>query len=120
MKLKQVFFAVLLLAVAVAAPAYARGGHGGGHGFSSGHYGGGYRWVAPVVIGAGIGYVGARYYYAPAYYPPTYYAPPAPTVYVERPQTSVTSQQGCQRETREIFDKQGRSLGTQTFRVCPE
>jgi hypothetical protein len=54
-----------------------------------GYYGGlGYRnnWVAPFVVGAGMGYLATRPYYAP----PVYYYPPQvvytqPPVYVQQP-----------------------------------
>jgi hypothetical protein len=38
-------------------------------------------WVAPFVIGAGVGYLATRPYYVP---PPTYYYPPQ-VVYVQPP-----------------------------------
>ena len=53
----------------------------------NGYYYGGYRnnWVAPFVVGAGVGYLATRPYYAP---PPAYYYPPA-VVYVQPPVTYV-------------------------------
>ena len=66
-----------------------------------GYYGGyGYRnnWVAPLVIGAGVGYLAARPYYAP---PPAYYYPPQ-VVYVQPPvyyQQPNPAPQGYHQET---------------------
>ena len=65
--------AILTLALA-ASTASAHGWYGGYHG--------GYRnyWVAPFVVGAGVGYISAQPYYAP----PAYYYPPQPqAVYVQ-------------------------------------
>lgn len=59
------------------------------------------------------------YYYAP---PPTYIiSSPVPVyTYQARPRVVSAPQVECSRETREIFDRQGKSLGIQTVRVCPE
>ena len=74
--MKKILAVVLLTLTAATASAH-------------GYYYGGYRnnWVAPFVIGAGVGYLATRPYYAP---PPSYYYPPQvvyvqPPVYVQQP-----------------------------------
>ena len=87
MKLIKYLVLALLLAVSFSALAQHRGGHPGYHG--GGHYYNGTRWVAPLIIGAGIGYIATRPYYAPqpVYYPQWYVnAPPPAPVYVQRPE----------------------------------
>ena len=61
-----------------------------------GYYYGGYRnnWVAPFVVGAGVGYLATRPYYAP---PPVYYYPPQ-TVYVQQPVYIQQTPQGYHQE----------------------
>ena len=50
------------------------------HGHYGGYRGGGWGWVAPAMIGAGVGYMIAqpRVYAAPVYTAPTYVAPTTP------------------------------------------
>ena len=75
--MKKILAAVLMT---VSASAFAW--HNNGY-----YYNNGYRnnWVAPFVVGAGIGYLASRPYYAP----PAYYYPPQvvytqPPVYVQQ------------------------------------
>ena len=76
--MKMIKYLVLALLVAFSVPALAQ--HRGG-----GHHGGGH-WVVPFVVGAGVGYVTARSYYAPPQ--PVYY----PSWYVESPQVVYAPQ----------------------------
>jgi hypothetical protein len=61
----------ILILVLVASTA---GAHGYYHGYRN-------NWVAPLIVGAGVGYLASRPYYAP---PPSYYYPPQ-VVYVQPP-----------------------------------
>jgi hypothetical protein len=80
--MKKILATVLLLAATTAS--------------AHGYYYGGYRnnWVAPLVIGAGVGYLAARPYYAP----PAYYYPPQPQVVYTQPVYVQQAPQGYHQE----------------------
>jgi len=72
--MKKFLFATLITLTAFSSQAQADGWrHRGGH-----HHGGGYGWVAPLVIGGAVGYALSQ---------PRYVSPPPSVVYVTPPPT---------------------------------
>jgi hypothetical protein len=75
--MKKILTALALLAVVGTAQA-----HGGYYGYRGG-------WVAPFVVGAGVGYIATRPYYYPPYYAPQPVVIQQP-VYIQQPNPSPT------------------------------
>lgn len=107
---------LLVLAFLLAGTASAQHYRGGWqHQRHGGH--GGWGWVAPAVIGAGITYLVTRPIYVEP--PPAVYYEPLPRVIMAPQPAPQQTTSACHREERKVFDEKGQPLGTQVFLVCP-